>query len=501
MLIGAPGDALFGVNGAAYLFSATTGALLQTFNDPTPTEYNRYGASVSVSGDYVLIGAPDDSTNGSLIGQAHLFSATTGLLLQTFDDPTPTGSDFFGTSVSVSGDNVLIGAPHDATNGPFVGQAHLFSATTGALLQTFNDPAPTDADGFGRSLSVSGDNVLIGAWVDDTNGIDVGQAHLFSATTGALLQTFNDPTPTDRGWFGLSVSVSGDNVLIGANGDDTIGPFVGQAHLFSATTGALLQTFNDPAPTDADGFGRSLSVSGDNVLIGASGDDTNGQNVGQAHLFTDTTSPFSWPIGRRNDPTAGHFGPCADQRVDPKDPEGCYWLSDTAEVYATIWRDASPFQNRDLRNGNPPGRYHLGADYNLGGGGDDKDKMVFPTAPGKVVYARNNVCGYGKVLFIRHDTSFGIYTSMYAHVDWLPPALGGKPVKDQLVTPDVPIARVSNGAWDAVCAGDDTGDWPFHLHFEIREGDDASISRAYTPSQVSIGPQGQIDPNEFIATH
>ena len=73
-------------------------------------------------------------------------------LSQTFNDPTPTAVDQFGFSVSVSGDNVLIGAPLDSTNSPFVGQAHLFSATTGALLQTFNDPTPTFVDEFGRSV-------------------------------------------------------------------------------------------------------------------------------------------------------------------------------------------------------------------------------------------------------------------------------------------------------------------------------------------------------------
>ncbi len=65
---------------------------------------------------------------------------------------------------------------------------------------------------------------------DDTNGADNGQAHLFSAATGLLLQTFNDPTPTAGDRFGVSVSVSEDNVLIGASFDDTNGNITGQAH-------------------------------------------------------------------------------------------------------------------------------------------------------------------------------------------------------------------------------------------------------------------------------
>ncbi len=101
-------------------------------------------------------------------------------LLQTFDDPTPTRVDLFGASVSIEANYVLIGAPGDDTNGPQVGQAHLFDATTGDLVQIFDDPTVTDQDSFGASVDIDGDNYLIGARFDNTNGINVGQAHLFN---------------------------------------------------------------------------------------------------------------------------------------------------------------------------------------------------------------------------------------------------------------------------------------------------------------------------------
>jgi hypothetical protein len=217
-------------------------------------------------------------------------------LSQTFSDPTPTPGFFSVFSVALSGNNVLIGDRDDDTNGSDVGQAHLFDATTGSPLQTFNDPTPTSGDWFGSSVSLSGNNVLIGAHRDDTNGNDVGQVHLFDATTGNLLQTFNDPTPTGSDAFGSSVSLSGNNVLIGALGDDTNGGNAGQAHLFDATTGNLLQTFNDPTPTGFELFGFSAALSDDKVLLTARmNDTTNGSNVGQAHLYTVADSGTAVP--------------------------------------------------------------------------------------------------------------------------------------------------------------------------------------------------------------
>jgi len=287
--------------GQAHLFDATTGALLQTFDDPEPTTFDFFGRSVSISGNNVLVGAPSHTISFFAVGQAHLFDATTGLLLQTFNDPTPTSDDNFGSSVSIDGNNVLVGAPFDSTNGQDVGQAYLFDATTGLLLQTFDDPTVTVADSFGSSVSIDGNNVLVGAPGDSTNGNFVGQAHLFDATTGNLLQTFDDPTVTTFDAFGRSVSISGNNVLVGAGGDDTNGGNVGQAHLFDATTGALLQTFDDPTVTTFDLFGNSVSIDGNNVLVGAPNDDTNGIDVGQAHLFDISTVPPSLPTVSIND--------------------------------------------------------------------------------------------------------------------------------------------------------------------------------------------------------
>ncbi len=285
VLIGSLSDDAGATNaGSAYLFDATTGSLLRTFNNPTPATADIFGYSVSVSGNYVLVGALNDDTGASDAGSAYLFDATTGSLLRTFNNPTPASGDSFGNSVSLSGNNVLIGAYRDNTGALGAGSAYLFDATTGSLLRTFNNPTPAKGDALGRSVSVSGNNVLVGAWNDDTGASDAGSAYLFDATTGSLLRTFNNPTPASGDSFGVSVSVSSNNVLIGAYQDDTGASDAGSAYLFDATTGSLLRTFNNPTPATADIFGYSVSVSG-NVLVGARNDDTGASDAGTAYLF------------------------------------------------------------------------------------------------------------------------------------------------------------------------------------------------------------------------
>ncbi|MEX1254117.1 MAG: hypothetical protein WEE64_07235 [Dehalococcoidia bacterium] len=92
-------------------------------------------------------------------------------------------------------------------------------------------------DGFGASLAVAGDSVLVGAPFDDT-GVrpvadrDIGAAYLFDAATGALLHTFQKPAPDDGDYFGWSVAAGEQGVVVGAPQDAAAAELSGAAYLF-----------------------------------------------------------------------------------------------------------------------------------------------------------------------------------------------------------------------------------------------------------------------------
>jgi murein DD-endopeptidase MepM/ murein hydrolase activator NlpD len=184
---------------------------------------------------------------------------------------------------------------------------------------------------------------------------------------------------------------------------------------------------------------------------------------------------FTWPIDPTN-PSNGFYAACGDW---PNIPDACYWLN-------SGWRDANPFQ----RFFNPGLGYHLGADWNLGSGSDDANLPVYAVANGTVSSVLSSVPGWGNIIFVRHNTSFGVYTSMYAHVNR---NTSGPPTVGQRVRKGEQIARIGNAG----------GLYPYHLHFEIREGDNTTPGPGYTSSRCSGAtcPQRQIDPNTFIASH
>ena len=281
ILVGVPQDDTGATEaGVVYLFG-TDGTLLQTFQNPTPDAFDRFGTSVALGEDYVLVGAIKDDAGGYLSGTAYLFD-TDGNLLQTFPHPNPHADDRFGSSVALTVDRVLVGAVSDRTEATASGAAYLFDMA-GNLLHTFLNPSPDAFDNFGFKVALVDGYVLVGAPRDDTGATDAGAVYLFD-TAGNLLQTLQKPIPDAADLFGYSVALTDNHVLVGAAGDDTGAPVSGAVYLFDMA-GNLEHTFLNPTPWLSDQFGWSVALAGDQILVSAISDDTGAVNAGAAYLF------------------------------------------------------------------------------------------------------------------------------------------------------------------------------------------------------------------------
>lgn len=152
---------------------------------------------------------------------------------------------------------------------------------------TATDAAADDL--FGISVSISGDTVIIGATDDNREDSFVGSAYLFDATTGNQFDRLTALDATTNHFFGTSVSISGDTAIIGAYGDRHAGTNSGAAYLFDVQSGE--QRFklvaDDAGPEDY--FGWSVAISGNTAIVGAFGDRPDGSPKGAAYLF-DVTS-------------------------------------------------------------------------------------------------------------------------------------------------------------------------------------------------------------------
>ena len=280
-LIGAP---LAGTSdtGAAYLYDAA-GALVQTFTGPAAS--SSFGSAVAIVGNYAAIGAP---AAGS--GTVYVYDLATGSLVQIIAGPSGVAGDRFGSAVTALGGLLAIGAPGRAVGGAAgAGAAFLFDPATGLLLQTYRNPTPQAGDAFGSAIAAVGGNLLIGAPFDDTAGLDAGAAYLVDPGTAHVLSTLTNPNPIYTGsTFGSVLAASGLHAAVGAPLDDSAGTDAGGVFIFnldpsSASFGTLLKTVRSPNASPNDGkFGSSLAFVGNRLLVGVEGDGTTLANSGSA---------------------------------------------------------------------------------------------------------------------------------------------------------------------------------------------------------------------------
>lgn len=251
-----------------------------------------FGFDVSVSGDFALLGAIGDQDHGASSGSAYIFRRLGSGWLESVKLLPDDGAagDAFGWSVASDGDVALVGSPGDDDNGSGAGAVYVFRRIGGLWEQEAKLLADDGSagDNFGYLVGISGDVVLVGAPLDDTNANLAGAAYVFRRVGGTWAQEAkllpNDFAPSD--WFGESGAISGDVVLLGARDDDN-GAEAGAVYVFRRIGGVWEQEAKllpDDGAAD-DRFGSSISMSGDVALVGAFRDDDNGANSGAAYVF------------------------------------------------------------------------------------------------------------------------------------------------------------------------------------------------------------------------
>lgn len=268
-----------------------------------------FGWSVSIDGDTAIVGALLDDDNGDNSGSAYILSRSGGTWTQQQKLTPSDGAAFdqFGQSVYMSGDTAVAGAPFDDDNGSSSGSAYVFTRSGGTWVQQQKlTPADGEAgDRFGFSVSIDNDTVVIGAVTDDDNGSDSGSAYVFTRSGGVwtqqqkltpMLGTGFFPQAFDQ--FGVSVSVSGDLVLIGANGKDMFWGNQGAAYFFHRSGGVWGQKnlVFDGSGSANDQFGSSVSIDGDVALIGVPLDDDKGSASGSVFLYIGSLSGNFSPL-------------------------------------------------------------------------------------------------------------------------------------------------------------------------------------------------------------
>lgn len=257
------------------------------------------------------VASTSERKNGNRTQEDDLtFSQTKQLLA-----PAGQNGDQFGRAVDIEGDIGVIGSPGETGPGgsPDQGSVYVFARNQGGannwgLIKRITASDGFDNDAFGSSISLSGDILVVGAQLDDVGtATDQGSAYVFYRNQGGPDNwgeikhlTASDGVLADE--FGKSVTISGDTIIVGANLDNN-GAIVdqGSAYIFERNQGGTDNWGETRKLTASDGasgdqFGWAVSLDGDTVIVSADEDDFGAStSQGSAYIFQrDQGGPGNW---------------------------------------------------------------------------------------------------------------------------------------------------------------------------------------------------------------
>jgi hypothetical protein len=333
IVIGAPAEAYGSYSrvGAAYVFGISNGAWTQQARLASPyLTFANFGQHVAVDGGTIVV--------GSGVSQLPVVFVRSGLSWIEQAQLSPTTGSAPGTAVGISGDTIVVGAPNEDCSG---GAAYVFIRDRGtwtqqAYLRGFNTEGGSDSrtcngDRFGSSVAISGNTLLVGAaeedgsatgvnGTDDNDAPEAGAAYVFVRSNDAWSQQAylkaSNTGSDDR--FGSAVAIDGDALVVGAPGEDSstksvdgdqtsdLAPNAGAAYIFTRSNDAWSQqAYLKASNADAlDRFGGRVAIKGNTVVVGAQGEASNSSrsqtnnkapSAGAAYVFTISTASTDGP--------------------------------------------------------------------------------------------------------------------------------------------------------------------------------------------------------------
>ena len=243
------------------------------------------GLSLAIDGETIAVGAPlDDNEGGTDAGAVYIFTkpadgwqAVTNETVRITSPATDTRKDRgFGTAIALKGDTLVVGAPGKG-DALVSGDVFVFqgSGANWVPKARLNVPNLNGSDLFGSAVDFDGNTIVVGAFGQDN---EKGAVYLFrKPVAGWSDKSYDALLMADdaaiKDYFGGSVAIEGDTIMVGANGDDDKGSKSGSVYLFTRSNGAWEQQPEKLHASDGKAvgnFGYSLDLSSNVLVVGAS---------------------------------------------------------------------------------------------------------------------------------------------------------------------------------------------------------------------------------------
>ena len=290
----------------------------QYVDETPPTAGNRFGYSVRMAGDLLVVGAPyanNDPGPTTASGRAFIYRLVGGIwqFEKLLTAPTPQSNAHFGLAVAVSTQTVpvvVVGEPdRDDANGDDVGYVWIWTYVNGAWQNTDVKYVIHAGDRFGAALDVAGDYIAAGVPGFDVSPMPDGQNRGYvetlnrcnmQANTWCFAYSYEEPGLPADAHLGSSIAIAGEYIISGAPSDNPNNVAgAGSAWINNLHSNGPLAApikLTDPTPATHETFGASVAGNGAVFAVGSPIDDEpmGEANSGAVHIFalSGNTAPF-----------------------------------------------------------------------------------------------------------------------------------------------------------------------------------------------------------------
>ncbi len=258
-----------------------------------PPGDQQFGESIHAGGNNLVVGASLEDSFGSASGAAYVFQfdGTEWVAQQKLVAADPAPDRFFGSSVRIWGDVIVVGSWGDDSFGTNTGAAYVFrrNGTQWVQEQKLFAADPVPGDEFARawsSVGVYADRIVAGAWLHDHGGADRGAAYVYRYDGAAWVVEAellaSDGQAGD--YFGSSVGMQADTIVVGAPGEAN---GAGAAYVFRFDGTNWIESQKLVAADGAAGasFGSNVALDVDRIIVAARADVGNGSGSGAVYVF------------------------------------------------------------------------------------------------------------------------------------------------------------------------------------------------------------------------
>jgi hypothetical protein len=280
-LVGASWDQDTGFeSGSVYVFEQVEGIWLEQdkLRAADTVEDDEFGHAIALSGDWAVIGAPgvDEPGVGVDVGAVYFYHYEGGSWVEHskhFPSDGEVGDFFTFAGIALEGDLAVIGSVHDDDAGASSGSAYVFRNVEGTWVEeaklTASDAAASARLGF--QVDISNGKVVVGAPRDAEDGFEAGAAYVFEQIEGTWTEvaklTADDGAAS--AFFGYTVAMENDTIVVGAYGRDDVGTDSGGAYIFhyDGLNWTQAQKLDYPELAAYDRFGYAVDIQGGKVLV------------------------------------------------------------------------------------------------------------------------------------------------------------------------------------------------------------------------------------------